>query len=155
MRNFDEISAGYLKEKYGPFQGTLHKNHSNKVGVCELCNEELGDWVTLSSKETDATLVCCLGKCLSFMIGDDKAKALLLKAATVTQGFAPLKTKGTDSDVKEVVGKARNYRKAGFGKGWHSISSIIDWYDRKGGLTVNQIATLNKYNHACSREAGD
>jgi hypothetical protein len=153
MGNFDEVSAQFLKDRYGPFAAYVRR----RVRVtCDFCNEEITTGVSLTSKRSDRSLTCCLGNCLSFMVGEEKAKTITFSVATERKGLgvAP----GTVSSkvmisVKDEVTKALNYKTAGFGKKWHSIGSILDWHIKGNTLSDKQLAVLVKFNKSCAKEA--
>ena len=171
FREPDEVLAEYLRKNYGPYRnGSLI--HGTEAVPCDLCGLPVTGWVLLSAREGKhgQLMVCRVNRCLDLILGrEEAAKYHVALAGPATRWGSPAEPfdrevmvaaeaeaallKRHPEVVEAVVVRSRNFLKAGFGRAWKIVPALLEFYTERSELSPKQLAVLERFNHACARDA--
>ena len=170
QREPDRELASYFKNKYGPY------SHGPVVPAavarCELCGANVARYVSLTSGVVlgVSLTVCVINECLEAILGPQEA-------AKIKTGLAvPNKLDWADSGsavsepamedevpegpmpdretVAALAIKAGHFRKAGYGRKWRIVPSILLYFAEHDRVSFKQYEVLVKFVAACRTESG-
>ncbi len=175
MREVDTELVMYFKEKYGPFTTrVMENNHKHK---CDFCGETQAKKIVKAISRVKKPLFVCFGcPSLDFLLeveqaadvrysvwgglekglsdfgkGDKEFLKGYEEAQRINKSLSMPKLAPGEIPVA-LIAKAQNYHKAGFGKGWKIISSLLQQYVDRGSLTTKQLQVVKKFNKSCDQE---
>src|SRR3990172_1669171 len=154
----------YLREKYGPFASC--GKHSFKEGwKCSFCGTRLVVALQIEAQRKPGVYLHVCYSCAEEALGKtDTYKAWFSHIGITPISLVTLEFEESREDAKKrlveldpdaelkLVIACENYRKAGFGMKWKTVSGICDFYRRKRYLTEKQTNVLKGYKKLCERE---
>lgn len=172
-REPDEKLATYLRTTYGPYRKPRAMNGTEAV-PCDLCGLKVNSWILVEAREGchGTLMVCRVNKCLELVLDDETARKLRVPLAgtgterwgTPAAGLDLSASEAEDAEeavlaadpalAKDLVAKAHNFLKAGYGKHWRVVPNVVKFYEDRGRITPRQLAVLERFVHSCKHEAG-
>ena len=169
MRNLAVEDARALSENHGPFEGSLAKcRESEDRMACDLCGDRIKIFFTcMTNARPDAVIRTCY-ECGIYLLPPKVVQREWVRFTELGLTATTGATRDFDKEAEEaleitkaldptrhsrMIKKATIYLKAGFGKKWRVVPSILRWYEDKRYITEKQYITLKRFCASCDKES--